>query len=166
MYRWSAQAYCTSLGQRLPTEAEWERASRGDAGQIYPWGDADADCSKSNFWPQNPPQSPCVDDTMPVGSYPPGVWGIYDMAGNVSEWVEDWYRSDYYEQSPQENPLGPTSGWAEDQMNPDGFEAGIARGGSLGSGSGSLRSFHRVAEPVDATSNGLGFRCAFSPEEQ
>jgi formylglycine-generating enzyme required for sulfatase activity len=161
VYRWSAQSYCAWLGQRLPTEAEWERAARGDEGEIYPWGDAQADCSKSNYWPQNPPQDPCVDDTKPVGSYPAGMWEIYDMAGNVSEWVSDWYQASYYEESPIENPTGPQNGWAEDPMNPEGFEAALARGGSLGSGSGSLRSFHRVPEPVDATSNGLGFRCVF-----
>ena len=87
------------------------------------------------------------------------------MAGNVSEWVEDWYQVDYYAQSPVQNPTGPESGWAEDQMNPEGFVAATARGGSLGSGSGSLRSFHRVPEPFEATSNGLGFRCSFSIEE-
>ena len=161
VYRWSAQAYCMWAGHQLPTEAQWERAARGDEGAMYPWGDEQADCSKSNFWPQNPPQEPCVDDTTPVGSYAPGAWGLYDMAGNVSEWVEDWYQVDYYAQSPAENPTGPENGWAEDPMNPEGFIAATARGGSLGSGSGSLRSFHRVPEPLEATSNGLGFRCSF-----
>ena len=165
VYRWSAQAYCAWKGHQLPTEAQWERAARGDQGAVYPWGDEEADCSRSNYWPQNPPQDPCIDDTMPVGSYAPGVWGLYDMAGNVSEWVEDWYRVDYYASSPDNNPVGPESGWAEDPMNPEGFVAATARGGSLGSGSGSLRSFHRVPEPIEATSNGLGFRCSFSVEE-
>lgn len=161
VYRWSAQAYCAWAGHQLPTEAQWERASRGDDGATYPWGDDQADCSKSNYWPQNPPQEPCVDDTTPVGSYAPGAWGLYDMAGNVSEWVEDWYQVDYYAQSPSRDPEGPESGWAEDPMNPEGFVAATARGGSLGSGSGSLRSFHRIPEPFEATSNGLGFRCSF-----
>jgi len=167
VYRWAAQAYCSAIGHQLPTEAQWERAARGDLGEIYPWGSEDADCSRANYWPQSTPgeapQDPCIDDTMPVGSYPVGHWGLYDMAGNVSEWVADWYQADYYESSPLEDPNGPESGWAEDLMNPEGFEAALARGGSLGSGSGSLRSFHRVPEPIDATSNGLGFRCSFSP---
>ena len=97
--RWSAQAYCAWAGHQLPTEAQWERAARGDHGAMYPWGDDQADCSRSNYWPQNPPQEPCVDDTTPVGSYEPGAWGLYDMAGNVSEWVEDWYQVDYYAQT-------------------------------------------------------------------
>jgi len=167
VYRWSAKAYCEAIGHQLPTEAQWERAARGDDGQIFPWGNDEASCQLANHWPQpppgDPPQEPCIDDTTPVGSYPAGAWGIYDMAGNVSEWVSDWYRADYYTESPTADPIGPDSGWAEDPMNPDGFEAATARGGSLGSGSGSLRSFHRVPEPLEATSNGLGFRCVFQP---
>ena len=161
VYRWSAIAYCSSLSMRLPTEAEWELAARSTQGWIYPWGDEDPSCALANYWPQGE-QTPCIDDTMPVGSYLPGANGLYDMAGNVSEWVSDWYRIDGYDSAITTNPTGPESGWAQDQMNPEGFEAATARGGSLGSGSGSLRGFHRVPEPLDATSNGLGFRCAFS----
>ncbi|MEC7988272.1 MAG: SUMF1/EgtB/PvdO family nonheme iron enzyme [Myxococcota bacterium] len=161
VYRWSAIAYCQSLNMRLPTEAEWEKAARGTEGALFPWGNDIATCERANYWPREPDSSglPCVDDTQPVGSYPAGFFGLYDMAGNVSEWIHDWYQANYYDESPTENPVGPASGWSVDEMNPDGFEAGLARGGSLGSGAGSLRSFHRVAEPIDATSNGLGFRC-------
>ena len=101
---------------------------------------------------------------MPVGSYSGGEspYGILDLAGNVSEWVEDLYQKDHYQSASALDPIGPDTGWAVDERNPEGFEAAVARGGNLGTGDGSLRTFHRTAEPIEATSNGLGFRCVLS----
>ena len=140
---YQAQSYCEWREGKLPTEAQWEKSMRGNDGRNNPWGDG-VDCDKANY-------GFCVGDTTPVGSYKNGrsPYGIYDLAGNVWEWVADWYSDTYYKQSPLSNPLGPDSG------NPR-----IRRGSSWGTYS--LRSVNRVMTDPNLFNYNIGFRCARS----
>ena len=150
---YDGSAFCEWKGKRLPTEAEWERAAKGpDGNGHYPWGHT-LDDTKANYG-QN------VGMTTAVDSYPSGVsgYGAYNMAGNVFEWVSDWYDPTYFNVSPALNPQGPATGLNFANQGP----VKVLKGGSWLAPASSLHSSHRFWNQPENNSYGvgLGFRCA------
>jgi formylglycine-generating enzyme required for sulfatase activity len=143
-----AKDYCEWRGADLPTEAQWEKAARGTEEPTYPWG-KEIDCQKANYTDDS---NACVGGTSKVGSFEAGKspYGVYDMAGNVWEWVGDWYSETYYKSSiSSSNPQGPDFGRAH-----------VARGGSWSRGESHIRTTNRVNYSPTYYNFDIGFRCA------
>jgi formylglycine-generating enzyme required for sulfatase activity len=143
---YEARDYCKAVGQRLPTEAEWEKAARAGTVTVYTWGDV-MDGDYAWYWDNSKRK------THPVGSRNPNALGLHDMSGNVWEWVADYYIDNYYATSPRANPQGPfTSKYR------------VIRGGSWRDLPGSLRTTRRNYDLPAGRFNHIGFRCAKSAE--
>jgi formylglycine-generating enzyme required for sulfatase activity len=149
---WSdADAYCRWKAKRLPTEAEWEKSARGTDGRLYPRGNRVPHKDLANF--ALGARFSYSQVLMPVQSYEQGKspYGLYQMAGNVWEWVQDWYGANYYEASPGHNPQGPEQGQFK-----------VLRGGSWSDLPKYLLTYGRFKLPPDTRNSYVGFRCAKS----
>ena len=139
---YEAYEYCQKIQKRLPSEAEWEKAVRGGTSSKFYWGNKMDD--KFSWFKAN-----SNGKTHPIGQKAPNIYGVYDMSGNIWEWVSDWYASDYYQNSPHRNPQGPEAG---------AFK--VQRGGSWSNQADYQSSSYRMVYGPKGKDEFNGFRCA------
>jgi len=172
---YAAVRYCEVAGKHLPSEAQWEKAARGPDGARYPWGDEEATCTLAvikdergrSCGVKKKREHPNKGRTFVVGSRPPGVYGLYDMAGNAWEWVYDWESRDYEacgEACQGTDPKGPCEGGEKCR----GHEKRVVKGGSWYWDASYATGFHRRTHyPINemADFHHFGFRCSASLAE-
>ena len=150
-----ADTYCKWAGKTLTTEAQWEKAARGTTGRVYPWGNSKCGCTCA-VQEEKQLYGCGKDAAWEVGKLEKGVspYGCYDMAGNVWEWVADWYSTSYYKNSEKKNPTGPETG-----------ETKVRRGGGYANVRNYLRTSDRTSASPTSSSNSTGFRCSLQAPE-